>query len=161
MVEEHTAGRLMEELYLMGRLFRATITSPEEGGLLPGSLGVLALLSFRGECRQNELAADMCISQSALSRQVSELVANGYIVRHADPQDGRASLISLTDEGAALLKRTQQGRARQLAEMLADWTDDDAGAACHTIHKLKEALAKNAHHASRGVHVPNKKEVHV
>ena len=145
----------------MGRLFRATITSPEEGELLPGSLGVLALLSFRGECRQNELAADMCISQSALSRQVSELVANGYIVRHADPQDGRASLISLTDEGAALLKRTQQGRARQLAEMLADWTDDDARAACHTINKLKEALAKNAHPANRSVQVTNKKEVHV
>ena len=129
--------------------------------MLPGSLGVLALLSVRGECRQNELAADMCISQSALSRQVSELVANGYIVRHADPQDGRASLISLTDEGVALLRRTRQGHARQLADMLADWSEDDAKAACHTIHKLKEALAQNAHPANRAVQVTNKKEVHV
>ena len=145
----------------MGRLFRATITSPEEGQLMPGSLGVLALLSFRGQCRQNELAADMCISQSALSRQVSELVANGYIVRHADPQDGRASLISLTDEGIALLGRTRQGHARQLAEMLADWSEDDAKAACRTIHKLKEALAHNAHRAGRGEHVSIKKEAYV
>lgn len=160
MVEEHTAARLMEELSLTGRLFRVLIASHEEGELLPGSLSVLGLLSMRGECRQNELAADMCISQSALSRQVSELVANGYIVRHADPQDGRASLISLTDEGDALLRRTRQGRARQLAALLADWTEDDARAACHTIHKLKEALTQNATRTS-GVHVPKKKEVHV
>jgi len=161
MVEEHTAGRLMEQLYLMGRLFRATITSPEEGELLPGSLGVLALLSFRGQCRQNELAADMCISQSALSRQVSELVANGYIVRHADPQDGRASLISLTDDGVDLLRRSRQGHARQLAGMLADWSDEEADAACHTIQKLKESLAQNAHRADRGVHASLKKEAYV
>ncbi|HEY5858566.1 MAG TPA: MarR family transcriptional regulator [Aldersonia sp.] len=161
MVEERTAGSLIDELYLMGRLFRVAITSPEEGQLLPGSMGVLALLSMRGRCRQNELAADMCISQSALSRQVSDLVANGYIARDADPHDGRASLISLTDDGVELLRRTRARHARQLAGMLADWSEDDARAACHTIHKLKDALATNAHHATGAVQVANKKELHV
>ena len=74
-VSSGTASELIEELYLMGRAFRGAVVSTDEGPTLPGGLGVLMALEARGQCRQNELASDLCISQSALSRHVAELVA--------------------------------------------------------------------------------------
>ena len=76
-VSARTAIELIDELYLMGRAFRGAVA--DESPILPGGLGVLMALEARGQCRQNELASDLCISQSALSRHVTELVAEGYV----------------------------------------------------------------------------------
>ncbi|MGV9818082.1 MarR family winged helix-turn-helix transcriptional regulator [Nocardia xishanensis] len=147
-VSPDTAQSLIKELYLIGRAIRITLLHPEEGQLLPGGVGVLGTLETRGPCRQVDLAVDLCISASALSRHVTELVGAGYISRHADPSDGRATLIQVTDAGRDLLGRVRASRARGLQTVLADWSEDDAELACESVRKLRNSLAAHAQRAA-------------
>jgi DNA-binding MarR family transcriptional regulator len=106
-------------------------------------------LEARGQCRQNELASDLCISQSALSRHVTDLVNAGFITRNPDPGDGRATQVLTTDAGRELLKRTRAARAESLQSVLADWEDVDAQAAGDAFRKLRGSLTRHAHRADR------------
>ncbi|MGQ4599424.1 MarR family transcriptional regulator [Nocardia sp. R6R-6] len=158
------AQSLIKEFYLMGRAIRIALAHPVEGQLLPGGIGVLGALESKGPCRQVDLAVDMCISASALSRHVTELAGEGYISRHADPTDGRATLIRVTDEGRDLLQRVQASRARGLQTVLADWREEEAEQACLAVQKLRNTLTAHAHTTSLGSHQPvsmDSKEVDV
>ncbi|MGQ4615806.1 MarR family transcriptional regulator [Nocardia sp. R7R-8] len=147
-VSPDAARSLIVELYYMGRSIRAALAHGEEGHLLPGGVGVLGCLDARGRCRQVDLAADLCISPSTLSRQVAELVSSGDIARHADPSDGRATLIEITDQGRDLLRRIRVSRARGLQAALADWSEDEAEQAAMVVRKLRNSLAAVAHHTA-------------
>jgi DNA-binding MarR family transcriptional regulator len=154
-VSSETARELIEELYLMGRAFRGAVIVTEDGEPLPGGLGVLMALEARGRCRQNELAAELCISQSALSRHVTDLVTAGYISRQADPGDGRATQVLITAAGSDLLGHARLSRAESLQSVLADWEEADAQAAGSAIRKLRSSLTKHAHRADRPAHETN------
>ncbi|MEV0761698.1 MarR family winged helix-turn-helix transcriptional regulator [Nocardia sp. NPDC050435] len=145
-VSADTAEDLIRELYLVGRAMRLALHHPEEGELLPGGAAVLGILEAKGPSRQGDLAAQLCISQSVLSRQVAELVGSGFISRHADPSDGRANVIRVTEEGLDLLHRVRLSRAHGLQAALAEWSEDEAEQACVTVQKLKNALTAQAHH---------------
>ncbi|WP_028478396.1 MarR family winged helix-turn-helix transcriptional regulator [Nocardia sp. CNY236] len=153
-VSPDTAQSLIDELYLMSRAIRVALKPSEEGNLLPGGVGVLAVLKTKGPCRQVDLAGDLWISPSALSRHVTDLVGAGYVSRHADPMDGRATLIQVTDEGRDLLRRIRISRARDLQAVLSDWSDDEAERAREAIHKLRAALAGYTHSASPSTQQP-------
>src|SRR5215216_6086445 len=55
--------------------------------------------------RVNELAREVVLSPTAMSRFVDRVEAAGCVRREPDPDDRRAQQIVLTDEGAALLRR--------------------------------------------------------
>ncbi|MEV6217397.1 MarR family winged helix-turn-helix transcriptional regulator [Nocardia sp. NPDC051833] len=153
-VSPETARGLIRELYYMGRAIRATLAHPDEGDLLPGGVGVLGSLEARGPSRQVDLAADLCISQSTLSRHVAELVSSGNIARHADPLDGRVTLIRITDQGSDLLRRVRESRARGLRAALADWSEVEAEQAIAVVQKLRNSLAAAPPHIAVGERRP-------
>lgn len=55
--------------------------------------------------RSVDLARRMDVSKQAVARMVNELERDGLLVRQADSDDGRASLIKFTDAGLAYLTR--------------------------------------------------------
>ncbi|MBF6270537.1 MarR family winged helix-turn-helix transcriptional regulator [Nocardia farcinica] len=153
-VSTETAQNLIKELYLIGRAIRGALAHPDEGALLPGAIGVLSTLETKGSCRQGDLAVSICISPSALSRHVTDLVAAGYVSRTADPSDGRATLIEVTDAGRALLERIRVSRAEGLQSVLSDWSEEEAEWACTAVRKLRNSLADNAHRSVAGERKP-------
>ena len=58
------------------------------------------------QLRMQDLAARAVLSRTRVSRIVGELETVGYVERRADPDDGRASLVALTADGRAALRRT-------------------------------------------------------
>src|SRR4051795_392117 len=84
----HLAARAAEQLY--GEL-------PSFGWTL------LVPLERDGEQRCSALAAHAGVDVSVASRQLAALERSGHVVRRPDPQDGRASLLSLTQTGADAL----------------------------------------------------------
>lgn len=82
----------------------------------------------RGPLRVSELADAVHADVSTVSRQVSTLVDLGFVSREADPEDRRAQVLAVTDEGAALLAAIRESRNRWLRDLLADWVDDDVRA---------------------------------
>jgi DNA-binding MarR family transcriptional regulator len=56
--------------------------------------------------RMQELGMRAVLSRTRVSRIVSELQTAGYVSRLPDPHDGRASLATLTEAGAAVFRET-------------------------------------------------------
>ncbi|MET8797135.1 MarR family transcriptional regulator [Nocardia sp. NPDC004568] len=148
-VPPDTAQGILDELFLISRALRRSLAQPEEGRLLPGGISVLVNLESAGPCRQVDLATHIGISASAMSRHITELVADGYVLRNTDPSDGRAIRVEASPAGHELLARIRESRVRGLQEVLADWTVDDAEHAHQTLHALRSRLiARDSRHAA-------------
>ena len=53
-----------------------------------------------------------------MSRVVAALEEQGYVERTADPEDGRAKLLSATPEGIELIRNARTRKARLLSEVM-------------------------------------------
>ena len=93
-----------------------------------------------GGIRLTELAARAQLSLAATSELVNDLAALGYLTRRADPDDGRAKLIDLTDRGQRLLADAGD----RVADIEARWSQlvgaDDFAHMCATMQRLLDAL---------------------
>lgn len=65
------------------------------------------------------LAGRLGLEKSSVSRLLRKLVEAGLVAEAASPGDGRAKLLSLTPDGAALLARVHGFARRQVADALA------------------------------------------
>jgi DNA-binding MarR family transcriptional regulator len=85
------------------------------------SFMLLHTLACAGPSRVTGLAAAVHSDPSTVSRQAAALVGMGLIERRADPDDGRASLLAITDDGTALLDRARQRRDERIAAIIGPW----------------------------------------
>lgn len=69
--------------------------------------------------RVNELAREVVLSPTAMSRFVDRAEAAGYVRREPDPDDRRALQVAITDAGIELLRRMWPVYARGIAEHFA------------------------------------------
>jgi DNA-binding MarR family transcriptional regulator len=77
----------------------------ELAGLTPTQLAALATVGRSGPMRLGDLAAAEGIAPSTLTRLVTALEEVGYVRRHADPSDARASTLAITPHGEEALER--------------------------------------------------------
>lgn len=66
--------------------------------------------------RQVELAEQVLLSNSGLSRLIDRIEAKGLVERTSCPSDRRSFYIALTDEGARMLERMWPVYTRRIAE---------------------------------------------
>ncbi|HUF99994.1 MAG TPA: MarR family winged helix-turn-helix transcriptional regulator, partial [Ilumatobacter sp.] len=70
-----------------------------------------------GGCSQSDLARDAGITKQAVGPRLAEMAGLDYITVSADPGDGRAQIVEITDQG-----RHARDVARELtAVMEAEW----------------------------------------
>jgi len=82
-------------------------------------------LAVEGPMRSSALAELAQSDPSTVSRQVAALVKDGFVERRADPVDGRASVLAITELGQqAHLDRCRR-RNEHYQEMLAGWDEDE------------------------------------
>lgn len=89
-------------------------------------VGYPLLFNLRDEPRRvSEIAERVHLDISTVSRQVSTLVGQGLVAKLADPSDGRAQTLTLTDEGRQMLIDVRARRNGWLEEVVTDWSDED------------------------------------
>src|SRR5690554_1317712 len=88
-------------------------------------MAVLASLARLGECRLADVAEDLLVDPSVVSRHVSPLEQDGSIERRQDPADARAALIRLAPRGEESLTAVRELRRRHLQRALTDWDEGD------------------------------------
>lgn len=79
---------------------------------------LLALLDELGPSRVSALAAADHSSQPTITTQLQRLEASGWVHRASDPDDARATVVSLSDEGRAALESVRQARLAVLSPAL-------------------------------------------
>ncbi len=65
----------------------------------------LQIISRTPSCRVHDIATELSITVGGTSKVVDRIEASGYCVRHANPNDRRSSIITLTPAGKRLLPR--------------------------------------------------------
>jgi DNA-binding MarR family transcriptional regulator len=89
-------------------------------GLHPGHELLLMHLWDTGPQRQTDLAAEFDTDSASMTRTVQRLERAGFVRRHPDPVDGRATLVESTPAGMALRGRVEQLWARLEADTVGD-----------------------------------------
>jgi DNA-binding MarR family transcriptional regulator len=75
--------------------------------------------------RITALAEMLGVDAPTVTRKIQQLERDGLVVRHADPDDGRASRIRLTPAGRRTLERILKARRAWLDHLLEGWDDQD------------------------------------
>ena len=105
----------------------------------------LGTLQRSGPARITELAGAEGVSQPSMTALIARLSGQGLVSRAADPSDGRAVVLTLTDAGAQLLAHRRVERAARLAGPLSDLDDADVAAISAALPALAR-LTGALHH---------------
>jgi DNA-binding MarR family transcriptional regulator len=88
------------------------------------------------------LADHLMVDSSAASRMVSDCISNGYLVRVASQQDGRRTVLQLTEEGTALLEHFRHQQRQAFEHITRDWPAAERLEFARLLHKYAEATAQ-------------------
>ena len=92
-------------------------------------------------CRMQTIARHLGIEAPSVTRTVQRLEEAGLISRHPDPEDGRASNLSLTKMGTAQLNKLHRARQERLRTATADWTNAERQQLGTLLQRLADDLS--------------------
>ncbi|WP_067685894.1 MarR family winged helix-turn-helix transcriptional regulator [Nocardia jejuensis] len=129
------------ELYhAIGRLLRLLRHAGDLGSLSPGAASALASLARSGPMRLSDLANAERVSAPTMSRMVTGLEKAGYLVRDADPEDGRAQLLSATQSANDLVSGLTSARIQRFAVAMEQLDQEQRTGLMSALNGLITAL---------------------
>ena len=97
------------------------------------------------QLRLKELNRNVLITQPSVSRLVDRLVARGLVRKHDDPDDGRSTIVELTDEGFALFRTVAIRHMEAITTRVGDALDDaELRELTELCDRLREAEAASS-----------------
>ncbi|WP_156822703.1 MarR family winged helix-turn-helix transcriptional regulator [Demetria terragena] len=107
--------------------------------IAPHQFSVMAHVE-KGLDRPGALAREERISAPSLTRTVNGLVERGLVESNADPDDGRARVITLTNAGKQALTDVRRSRDAWIISRIEDLTDQE----CQTLREAQDILSRVA-----------------
>ena len=107
----------------IGMLFRGIMRARKEPE--GGQIAALMMLSKCGPVRSSDLAKELFLDQSTISRHIAHLEADGLVEKVADPTDRRATRLHLTELGQKNVKDYWQKRIETMREGFQHWDPED------------------------------------
>ncbi|WP_107704544.1 MarR family winged helix-turn-helix transcriptional regulator [Nocardioides allogilvus] len=101
---------------------------------------VLAYMNEHGPVRASEVVDAFNLDKGAVSRLVQTVVDLGLVSKERDPDDGRAWVVSLTDEGRQRMHDLATVRRARLGRRLEGWSDADLNAFVATLARYNTSL---------------------
>ncbi|MER5602730.1 MarR family winged helix-turn-helix transcriptional regulator [Streptomyces sp. NPDC002265] len=116
-----------------------------EQGLGLGQFEFLEIIDRVPGCRVLDIVGEVAITVGAVSKAVDRLVAAGWCLRVAHPQDRRSSVLRLTAEGEKLLAASRPVVEGELATLTAGVPADDLARVASTLAVLRASLEAGSH----------------
>ncbi|MFD7084817.1 MarR family winged helix-turn-helix transcriptional regulator [Streptomyces sp. NPDC002181] len=111
-----------------------------ERGLSLGQFEFLEIIDRVPGCRVLDIVGEVAITVGAVSKAVDRLVAAGWCLRVAHPQDRRSSVLRLTSEGETQLSAARPVVESELASLTATVAPDDLARIASTLATLRTNL---------------------
>jgi DNA-binding MarR family transcriptional regulator len=105
---------------------------------------ILATLDRLGPMRMSDLAAEIGLDRSTISRQVAAVVRNGYVQKLDDSSDARASQLQLTSRGHAARRKLAEAWHDIVTELLAEWSSEEQAQLGRLLGKLAQQMRASA-----------------
>src|SRR5437764_4716191 len=143
-LSDQTLSSLTAALTYGSRAYRAAADKVAADFGLSQATGLPVLVISRsgeGGIRPGALAEMLSLEPSSLVRVVDQLIGNGLVARHDDPQDRRAKILHLTEQGvqtAALMEQALKPFRRQL---FGGFEPADVEACLRVLSGLPDAIA--------------------
>lgn len=135
------SGAEVATLYhLLTRINRTLRTRGGQTSLTTGVATALWTVINHGPIRLSALAELESVTAPTMSRIVAVLEEHGYVERTADPDDGRAKLLTATPDGIELIRNARTQKARLLAEAIDGLDPDDRAVVSRGLSILADAL---------------------
>lgn len=142
---EHSRAALMgalgAELNALLAAFRTVMAASAarfHPDLQPAAFQLAVTLSSRGPLKAWRLAEHLGMDKSAVSRLARSLCEKGLAAASADPEDGRAIVYSLTDEGVARLHAANAIKSDAYTARLAGWSDAELAAFTDLLRRFNQ-----------------------
>lgn len=107
--------------------------------LPPVGLRLLRMLERCGPVHSGAAAAQLGVDRSVVSRQARSLGDLGLVAMTADPSDGRARILALTDHGRERMRDLGGRERRRMQEALSAWPEADLLAFAGYLERLTSA----------------------
>ena len=117
----------------------------------PSQSAALATIERHGPLSPSELAERERIKRPTATRILGHLEDAGLVARVRDPGDGRCSILSITREGTALLRRLRARKTAYLAQHLSELPPADLAALSRAADVLERVLEE---HPTAELHAP-------
>ena len=137
---EHEIGTLLSRVR-KGLSERAVHVHPE---LNATSYLILTTLSEQGACRAAHLADAFALDKGSVSRVVHQLLELGLIQRAPDPADGRASILTVTDDAVRRLATVRDRRRPHFEDRLDAWEVTEIEDLADRLGRFNQALSDHA-----------------
>jgi DNA-binding MarR family transcriptional regulator len=104
------------------------------------TLSLLQVVAQHGEIRPKEIADQLQVHPSLVTRQVRQVEAAGLARVAEDPADRRSWLVTLTPAGSNEMSRLQEYGLERFALFTADWEPRDVQQLAALLEKLKNSI---------------------
>lgn len=130
------------------RLRHASRESLAEWDVAPSHARALGVLDRLGPLRLSELAERLRIAPRSTTEVVDGLEERGLVQRRPDPEDRRATYVSLTAEGQRVADAIQANRAATGDRILGSLSPTDRAHLARILRKLRDDPPNPGDHAS-------------
>ena len=100
------------------------------------TIAALAAVYRHGPLRIGEVAAAMDLDASRASKEVRRLVEDGYVVQQIDPNERRASSLTVTAKGKRTFERYRAAADALVEEVFGSWSDTDLTEAATVLRRV-------------------------
>lgn len=129
---------LLDACFLAKRIVETLPELPQH--MKPRHIHVLNVVyetqNRRGLCRVSDVSDSLSITMPSVTRLVQELTQLGMLTKQPDREDGRITLLTLTEKGTECVLRHVVRFQSTWAEALDGITDEQAADAIHVIEEL-------------------------
>ncbi len=143
MADDQTLRALEHEMSVLVRRIRRVIAERARmlhADLSPVAYSMLMALNDSGPRRASDLVEIFSIDKGAVSRQVQALLELDLIERTPDPEDRRAMILAISDEGRRRLDDISSTRRHELSERLRDWSEEDLALFVRSMSRYNATL---------------------
>lgn len=108
------------------------------------ALMILEGLKDDATLRMSQLAESVGTTPPTVTKLVRDLENKGLVTRTLDEQDGRASILTLTDKGRQTLEAIIQARLEGLQNVLTEWSSEDIEKLDQLFERLRADMRRMA-----------------
>ncbi|MFJ3215542.1 MarR family winged helix-turn-helix transcriptional regulator [Kitasatospora sp. NPDC086801] len=145
MSDEEALLAVEREVALMFRRGRARVAElsrrvhPELEGM---AYSLLGYIEQAGRVRVTDVGVHFAVGKATVSRQIRALEELGLVARETDPQDRRAALVSLTEDGRRRYLAARDARMRRVRELLGNWSPEDVDRFAELLHRFNDVIGE-------------------
>jgi DNA-binding MarR family transcriptional regulator len=107
--------------------------------ITPAHLRALRVLHRHGTMRLSELSVHLHIAPRSTTEVVDALESSGLVRRRADPGDRRATLVEVTEHGAAILEAIRAARGTEAERAFGRLSPADRADLARILRMLRDS----------------------